>query len=495
MRSFVVLVVLFTTVLPVCGLFYDRKKQQVAEQGGLLATLDRQHLFTLGGLSARGQIGLYSFCSSVFVPVCGLHDRDRPHFLKMAGRAALLILLFCTTVIVPVLYDRNKQQGGFSPVVSEESSWSPQRRKRRRHKTWTMVLKLGAVKRRVFSTIRHVYQALLESILYQISVFLGAGVSMQLFALVLYSAMLVMLGGALLFLSSVSRSWADALFRAYALLHNAPGIDILEYKGIGLLLANSLFITGTLTFAVTVAMVSESIRTMMQHVWKGNNKIVESNHIVVLNWNGMIIPVIRQTMAGYANNKSRMPKIVILADQNLEMMRNLIYTNDDLGALSHHVVVRSGNPSSMRDLIKISVASAKHVLIFTPHADPESANSQWNFGTHKSQLTTQIACVKALQQMHAAARGARAPFSPRLSSLSSHSSLSSLSAATTGVVVASIEHAPDFLMGFTLFDPTSFQQHLLATAALQRGLTKVWSRYWTSRSKPLCYQLNLRATN
>jgi hypothetical protein len=62
-------------------------------------------------------------------------------------------------------------------------------------------------------------------------------------------------------------------------------------------------------------------------------------------------------------------------------------------------------------------------------------------------------------------------------------------------VVASIEHAPDFLMGFTLFDPTSFQQHLLATAALQRGLTKVWSRYWTSRSKPLCYQLNLRATN
>jgi hypothetical protein len=479
MRSFAVLVLLFTTVLPVCGLFYDRKKQQVAEEGGLLATLDRQHLFTLGGLSASDQIGLYSFCSTVFVPVCGLHDR--PHLLKMGGRAALLILLFCTTVIVPVLYDRNKEQGGSSPVASEESSfwksWSPQRRQRRRHKTWTMLLKLGAVKRRAFSTIRRVYRALLESILYRISVFLGAGVSMQLFALVLYSAMLVMLGGALLFLSSVSRSWADALFRAYALLHNAPGIDILEYKGIGLLLANSLFITGTLTFAVTVAMVSESIRTMMQHVWKGNNKIVESNHIVVLNWNGMIIPIIRQTMAGYANNNSRMPKIVILADQNLEMMRNLIYSNDDLGALSHHVVVRSGNPSSMRDLIKISVASAKHVLIFTPHADSEAANSKWNFGTHKSQLTTQIACVKALQQMHAAARGARAPFSPRFSSLSPLSSLSSLSAATTGVVVASIEHAPDFLMGFTLFDPTSFQQHLLATAALQRGLTKVDERF------------------
>jgi len=66
-----------------------------------------------------------------------------------------------------------------------------------------------------------------ERMKYQITVLLEASLAMQLLVLWLLSATLVTLGASLLLGTSTCKSWGDALFRAYALLHNAPGVSVL----------------------------------------------------------------------------------------------------------------------------------------------------------------------------------------------------------------------------------------------------------------------------
>ena len=136
---------------------------------------------------------------------------------------------------------------------------------------------------------------------------------------------------------------------------------------------------------------------------------------------------------------------MLLANEDPEMMRNMI--NYELGPMSKRILVRSGNPSSIRNLQKVSAGSARHILVLTPHVDADVSMH----GSLKGMLTTQIACIKSLQQMSSASN-------PR------------------GIVVTPRESAPEMLMGFNLITPTSFQQHVLATATLQRGLTGIYQQ-------------------
>jgi len=181
-------------------------------------------------------------------------------------------------------------------------------------------------------------------------------------------------------------------------------------------------------------------------VWKADHKIVESNHILVLNWSHMTIPILRQITLGLEGRRGT--TVVLLAQEDREKMRDVI--DHELGPVSRRVVVRSGNPSSIRDLQKVSAGAAHNVLVLSP----DHTSSLSDHGNIKSMLTTQLACIRSLQQIYA--------------------SLTGEEMSAKGVVVASAENAPDMLMGFTLIMPTSFQQHVLATAALQRGLTQVY---------------------
>ena len=305
---------------------------------------------------------------------------------------------------------------------------------------------LGLWLHRALAPARGAYRDAAHRLRYHVILLLEASLWMKLFVMWLLSATLVMVGASLMVASSAVPRWGDALFHAYALIHNAPGTSAWDYTGPGLFLANCLFITGMLTFAVTIGTVSSHINAALEQVWKADHKISESEHIVVLNWNQRIIPILRQLMAGRGGNPRE--AVVVLADQDLDMMRSTI--TGELGPLAKGIVVRTGNPSSISDMRKISVGRSSKILILVP----DSAENIVAHGSVPGLLTTQIACIKSLQQIEAVE-------SPR-------------ERAHTIVVVAPEEHAPAADLDFTLVSPTAFQQHVFATAALQRGLTVVY---------------------
>ena len=308
----------------------------------------------------------------------------------------------------------------------------------------------------VFSTVRGLFHALMDRFWYQTTVLLEASLFTKLAMLWLTSATLVLAGASMLVVVSSNVSWGEALFRAYALLHNAPGTSVWEYSGAQLALSNVLFITGILTFAVTIGTVSSSIQATFEEVWKADHKVVETGHVVIINWSSSIVPVLRQVLAGQRDGQ-RQTMVVVLAQRDIQWMRDIIHS--ELGyAYRNRIIVRSGNPSSIRHLEKVSVGSAHYVLVLTPTADDDVSSH----GSLKSLLQAQLACIRSLQQIHASRNRPH------------HSGAQTRDFKPQGVVVSPLESAPDMLLGFTLVSPTSFQQDVLAVSVLQRGLTTVY---------------------
>lgn len=60
------------------------------------------------------------------------------------------------------------------------------------------------------------------------------------------------------------------------------------------LVINSIFQLGLLTFAVVLGVVCNDISAAVEAVQSGNYAVVESGHTVILNWNKLTIPILRQ---------------------------------------------------------------------------------------------------------------------------------------------------------------------------------------------------------
>ena len=60
------------------------------------------------------------------------------------------------------------------------------------------------------------------------------------------------------------------------------------------LVINTIFQLGLLTFAVVLGVVCNDISAAVESVQSGNYAVVESGHTVILNWNKLTIPILRQ---------------------------------------------------------------------------------------------------------------------------------------------------------------------------------------------------------
>ncbi len=186
----------------------------------------------------------------------------------------------------------------------------------------------------------------------------------------------VILAFASLYRVASGASVRASLFRSYAVLTNAPGVDVTNLEdenGFSLLSMNVAAIFGLFTFAVFLGIILTDIEDRIYEMKKSSAyRLYERNHTVVLNWNRFTIPILRSMANAEPSHKisskhsftSRQPRkktVVVIAEKDKEEMDELI-SGEDLGK-SLRVIARSGNPSARAVLERAAVGDAASVII------------------------------------------------------------------------------------------------------------------------------------
>ncbi len=133
-----------------------------------------------------------------------------------------------------------------------------------------------------------------------------------------------------------------------------------------LILAVAVLVTGLILFSGTIiALTTNAIKDYFQAKKSGSGRIYLEDHIVILNWNNKV----PELVADLLNVENRKVTVMILAEldktyaerQIIDAIRKLDHTDKELASLN--VLVKNGDPLIHGDLIDISIAEAKTILI------------------------------------------------------------------------------------------------------------------------------------
>lgn len=288
---------------------------------------------------------------------------------------------------------------------------------------------------------------------YKVTQMLGASTMVKLISLMLFSVFLVIAGGALIKYNQEGLGWGESLFKAYALLNNAPGTSAVdEADEVSSLIVNAIYIIGILTFATALGVITSSMELALERILADDHKIIEKNHILVLNWNEMVPPMVRQIAAAIGDGVAPHCPIVILADKDQKQMKDAL----DAALPPGHrleLMIRSGNPGTLSGLEKVSAGLARFVVVLTPEGrggTPEDLHPL------RALLTTQAACLRSLQRR-------RQP----------KTNVGALPEDIHVVVTAPYQEGAQGLFRYCFYQQRNLQQRVLALSTLQPGLARV----------------------
>merc|ERR1719210_2320015 len=105
---------------------------------------------------------------------------------------------------------------------------------------------------------------------------------------------------------------------------------------------------------------TELFTSFMNLIKQGLLKVVEGNHVVILGYSDCT----RCLLEELANAKESEGGgcFIILSDRNKEEVEDMIYC-EKLDIRNSRVIVRSGNSCVVRDLNKVSAATASAILV------------------------------------------------------------------------------------------------------------------------------------
>jgi hypothetical protein len=168
-------------------------------------------------------------------------------------------------------------------------------------------------------------------------------------------------------------SFREKLKSAYFNLFDIPGADATTddtwRSGV---VTQAIVFVGMFVFAVIIGIISDEIATKVEEVKTGNNRVIEKEHTVVLNWNPQLVPLLKQMAVAKSERAGTFDKpIVLLADLDKELMDELVeQALEDCPATGKNkleVVTRRGNPFDADDLRKVNAHEARRVILLHPH--------------------------------------------------------------------------------------------------------------------------------
>ena len=233
-------------------------------------------------------------------------------------------------------------------------------------------------------------------VLYRFKQFLIANAAWSVLG---FSILSIVAGGYLLKLVT-GESSAEAIFRSYALLNNAPGSDTVDSEATwkDRTVSNFLYLVGIITFAVLIGVVGDAIGSSVEEVRTYNGRVLEAQHTVLVNWGDYTRPMLRQLEA--ARKEGRLKgSVVLIADRDKEDMdADVADERGKMGGMGLTVVTREGCPTELENMDRVAVGTAKRLIVVPPLKGEEGADDADDAGNLRAKLKQSTSVAAALQQ-------------------------------------------------------------------------------------------------
>jgi hypothetical protein len=121
-------------------------------------------------------------------------------------------------------------------------------------------------------------------------------------------------------------------------------------------------VCGIIYLAAVLAFVVDMVREKMNAMRVGKGQVYEKGHVVILHWSDRTIPLLHEMCI--ANESDGGGVVVILAKESMETMQ--MELSAQLPKSIRHgtkIVCRYGSPAVLSDLMKVSVDTAKAIVI------------------------------------------------------------------------------------------------------------------------------------
>jgi len=147
----------------------------------------------------------------------------------------------------------------------------------------------------------------------------------------------------------------------------SAGDDAPDESLIGRFVNTMMVIAGMIVMATLFGLIDESMGNKVQELKKGKSTVIEEGHSILLNWNDKLLPVAEQI--AMANDSDGGRPIVILAERPKEEMDDEV-ADSGIDWKGSEVVTRTGSSMIVSDLAKLSIQTARSVIVFTDNSLP-----------------------------------------------------------------------------------------------------------------------------
>jgi len=149
---------------------------------------------------------------------------------------------------------------------------------------------------------------------------------------------------------------------AIFLMMTDPGNMNLDMGSSGYIRISTIIagILGVIIFSMLIALITTTVDTMLNELKKGHSKVIEGNQTLILGWNNRVIDIIKELLV--ANESEEDACIVILAEHGKGEMDDEIKSYIQ-NTKTTRIITRSGNPSSITKLLRVSADKAKSAII------------------------------------------------------------------------------------------------------------------------------------
>ncbi len=192
--------------------------------------------------------------------------------------------------------------------------------------------------------------------------------------LAVLSAILVLIGGAIIVFVGITQSDGEKISIFNALWEslmrtmdsgNVAGDSTWSMRAVMLIITlGGIFLVSTL-----IAILGNGVQTKIEDMRKGRSFVIEKDHTLILGWSSKIFTIISELCI--ANENQKKPRIVILADRDKVEMEDEIRIKVK-NTLKTKIIVRSGNPVDIDDLSVANPNDAKSIIIVPPDHDEDA---------------------------------------------------------------------------------------------------------------------------